>query len=168
MMWERQIPWPKPPRSILRKADNGIARTTQQILQIAGVLGSAGEDELVTGRSAWISYQSTRERDAVYRYLSAVFEIVSRWKQQRRTKAKTRQVLARTKLPRTIRIEEPFSIVIFCTSDARKLDAKTRSKWSRALRYAERFKPDNQGLAQFIKSKGGINECAAPWSDRLR
>jgi hypothetical protein len=37
-----------------------------------------------------------------------------------------------------------------------------------ALRYAERFKPDNQGLAEFIKSKGGINECAARRSDRIR
>ena len=35
------------------------------------------------------------------------------------------------------------------------------------LRCAEQFKPNAQGLAQFIKSKGGINECAAQWSDRL-
>jgi hypothetical protein len=90
------------------------------------------------------------------------------WKKQHHAMAKSRQVLARTKLRRTIRIEEPFSIVIFCTSDPRKVDTKTRSKWSRALRYAERFKPDTQGLGPFIKTKGGINECVALWSDRFR
>ncbi|MGE5306226.1 MAG: hypothetical protein ACM3TN_23200, partial [Alphaproteobacteria bacterium] len=126
------------------------------------------EDELVAARSAWISYQSTRERNAVYRYLSAVFEIVMGWKKQHHAEAKSRQVLARTKLRRTIRIEEPFSIVIFCTSDPCKVDVKTRNKWSRALRYTERFKPDNQSLAAFIKGKGSINKCAAQWSGHLR
>ncbi len=43
------------------------------------------------------------------------------------------------------------------------MDAKTRSKWSRALTAAQ-FKPDAQGLAQFMKSKGGVNECAGLWS----
>jgi hypothetical protein len=100
----------------VREADNGIALTTQQILQLAGVLDSAGADELVTARSAWIGYQSTRERDAVYKYLTAVFEIVNRWKEQHRAKAKSRQAIAAAKSLRAIRIEEPFSIVIYCTS----------------------------------------------------
>ena len=86
----------------------------------------------------------------------------------RRGKACSHQALSGAKKSGVIKSEEPFAVVIFCTSDFRKLDAKTRSKWSRALRYAERFKPDNQGLAQFIKSKGGINECAARYSDCLR
>ena len=55
---------------------------------------------------------------------------------------------------------EPFAIVIFCTSDPEIVDAKTRSKWSRALRYARKTKPLGQGLTDFIKSYGGINECA--------
>jgi hypothetical protein len=64
MMLEKQTPWSNPTRApVVRETDNGIALTTQQILQIAGVLGSTVEDELATVRSAWISYQSTRERD---------------------------------------------------------------------------------------------------------
>ena len=51
-------------------------------------------------------------------------------------------------------------MVIFCTSDSKFLDAKTRSKWSRVLRYAARAKPAGQRLTDFVKSKGGINECA--------
>jgi hypothetical protein len=55
---------------------------------------------------------------------------------------------------------EPFGIVIFCTADLDVADAKTRSKWSRVLRYARTAKPVNQRLTDFIKSNGGINECA--------
>ncbi len=101
-------------------------------------------------------------------YLSAVFEIVSRWKEQRRARTKSRQALKVTNKRGAIKTEEPFSIVVYRTSDPCKVDAKTRSKWSRALRYIEQFEPDNQGLAQFVKSKGGINECASRWCERIR
>jgi hypothetical protein len=167
-MLEKQTPWSNPTRApAVREADNGIALTTQQILQIAGVLGSTVEDELAMARSAWIGYQSTRKRDAVFKYLTAVFETVNRWKKQNRAKTKSNQVLAATDSRRAIRTNEPFAVVIWCTSDPH-VDAKTRSKWSRALRYAQRLKPDNQGLADFIKNQGGVNECAAQWSGRLR
>jgi hypothetical protein len=55
---------------------------------------------------------------------------------------------------------EPFGIVIFCTVDPEVADAKTRSKWSRVLRYARKAKPASQRLTDFIKSNGGLNECA--------
>jgi len=55
---------------------------------------------------------------------------------------------------------EPFGILIFCTSDSEVVDAKTRSKWSRVLRYAARAKPAGQRLTDFVKSNGGLNECA--------
>jgi hypothetical protein len=66
-----------------------------------------------------------------------------------------------------IRNLEPFPVVILVSSDPRKVDAKTRSKWSRLLRYADQFKPDTERLADFVKSQGGINECAAQWSDQV-
>ena len=144
-----------------RGTNSRIPPTTQQLLQIVDALDLAGDDELAVARSAWNEYQSTRRRDAVYPYLSAVFEIVGHWKTQHHAKVKSQQALATTKEPGAIRICEPFAVVIFCTSDPCKVEAKTRSKWSRALRYAERFKPGTQDLAQFIKRKGGINECAA-------
>jgi hypothetical protein len=156
----------QPPWSISARAPTGrgvsrsIAPTTRQFLQIVDVLEPAVDDDLAAVRSAWSEYQSTRKRDAVYPYLTAVYEIVARWKKQHRAKARSQQALAATKEPGAIRTREPFAVVIFCTSDPCKVDSKTRSKWSRALRYAERFKPDNQSLTQFIKSKGGINECA--------
>jgi len=142
------------PRAVTRRI------APERKIQIVGTSKSTVADELEHARAAWVRYQSTRKRDAVYDYLNAVFEIVQHWKEQRRAKVSSHQALAATKQRRAIRIDEPFAIVIFCTSDPRKVDAKTRSKWSRVLRSARKAKPANQRLTDFIKSKGGLNECA--------
>jgi hypothetical protein len=55
----------------------------------------------------------------------------------------------------------PVAAIIRCTADAGSVDKRTQSKWSRALRYAARYKVDAEPLAEFIKRKGGINECNA-------
>jgi hypothetical protein len=57
--------------------------------------------------------------------------------------------------------DEPFSAIILVTADRRKVDRRTRSKWSRVLRYATEYKPSSQPLAAFVQRKGGINKCAA-------
>jgi hypothetical protein len=161
MMLVKQTPWLTPPRAtVVRQAGNYRILPGTQIRRIAGTSNSAVEDELAHARMACREFQSTRERDAVYQYLTAVFEVVGLWKKQRRAKASSHQALAATKHPGAIRIQEPFAIVIFCTSDPRTVDARTRNKWARALRYAEEFKPNAQGLAEFIKGQGGINACA--------
>jgi hypothetical protein len=54
--------------------------------------------------------------------------------------------------------------VIMCTADPSKADKRTRSKWSRLMRYAAVYKPDSEALGQFIYRKGGINACAARFS----
>jgi hypothetical protein len=56
---------------------------------------------------------------------------------------------------------DSFAAVIRCTADPAKADKRTRSKWSRVMRYAAVYKPGSDPLDQFIKRKGGINECAA-------
>ena len=133
--------------------------TTQQILQIARIFDPTVEDDLAEGRASWKAYQSTRKRVAVYEYLTAVFKIVARWKEQRRSKAKSHQALKATGHRTTIRSLEPFAVVILCTSDPRIVDVKTRSKWSRVLRYVEQFKPEAESLAKFTKRLGGINSA---------
>ena len=60
--------------------------------------------------------------------------------------------------------EEPFAATIRCTSDA---DKRTRSKWTRALRYAISRKPIDEPLDQFIQRKGGINECVARLTQQM-
>ena len=56
--------------------------------------------------------------------------------------------------------DEPFAAIIRCTSDPAKVDKRTRSKWSRVLRYAMEYKPSSEPLAAFVQRKGGINKCA--------
>ena len=52
-------------------------------------------------------------------------------------------------------------MVILCTADRQKVDKRTRSKWSRVLRYAAEYKTNAEPLAAFVQRKGGINKCAA-------
>jgi hypothetical protein len=49
-------------------------------------------------------------------------------------------------------------------ADPAKADKRTRSKWSRVMRYAGIYKLDSEPLDQFIRRKGGINACAARFS----
>jgi hypothetical protein len=71
-------------------------------------------------------------------------------------------------LQKTTSLElDPYAIVIEATSDRKKVDRKMRSKWSRVLRFAERYKPKVEPLKGFIKQHGGINACAALYARRL-
>lgn len=137
------------PQALLKVADN-VLRTFSRRNIIA-------QNELDKARRAWRKYQSTRRRDAVYSYLSEVFTTVRRWKQQDMVRVKVHQTLAATQQQITIRNREPFGVVLFCTSNA---DTKTRSKWSKALRFAERSISSVDNIPKFMKRHGGINECA--------
>ena len=49
--------------------------------------------------------------------------------------------------------DEPFATVILCTADREKVDKRTRSKWSRVLRYAAEYKTNAEPLAAFIRRR---------------
>ena len=96
---------------------------------------SSIETELARVRSAWARYRATNSRDAVYGYLESVFALVTRWQRLNYAVKNSRAALRLQPDPPQMK-PEPFGIVIFCTSDPEIADAKTRSKWSRVLRYA--------------------------------
>lgn len=123
------------------------------------------QDELDKARKAWEKYQSTRRRNAIYDYLSAVFTTVRRWKKQHTLSTNVDQAPKAAGHRNTIRHREPFGVVIFCTSNA---DTKTRSKWSKALRFAEKSMMPAENLAKFMQRLGGINECADRFPSRAR
>jgi hypothetical protein len=130
---------------------NDVPYTTEAIKQ-----------DLLRVRNAWEESQASRERDAIYTYLNAVFDLVAWWAAENRALDRAHWAL---RLRRICPFdgEEPFASIIRCTADPAKVDKRTRSKWSRALRYALPKKPSSEPLDQFMKRKGGINECA----DRL-
>ena len=110
--------------------------------------------------NAWEEFQSTRDRAAVYLYLTAVFELVAVWEKEGNAERLASRGL-RLRLGDWKLSADPIAAVIFLTSDPKKVDRRTRSKWSRVLRYADEFKDQAEPLQDFIQRKGGINECAA-------
>lgn len=114
----------------------------------------------------WETFQSERDRDAIYNYLTALFEVVTWWLQERKATEYGRRALRMSGRPATAGVE-PFAALVLCTADGDKVDYRTRSKWSRVLRYAAEFKRWDESLTAFIKRKGGINRCATRFSRRL-
>jgi hypothetical protein len=122
--------------------------------------------DLLRVRNAWEESQASRDRDAIYGYLTAVFNLVAWWTAEHRALERAHKAL---RLQRMCPFddEEPFAAVIRCTADPAKVDKRTRSKWSRALRYALACKSATETLDRFMKRKGGINECAGHFTKRL-
>jgi hypothetical protein len=117
-------------------------------------------EDLLRVRNAWEESQASRQRDAIYGYLSSVFDLVAWWSVEKCALDRAHKAL-RLRHINPFEHEEPFAAIIRCTSDPAKVDKRTRSKWSRALRLAMSRKPNDEPLDQFIKRKGGINKCAA-------
>src|SRR5260370_24857211 len=117
-------------------------------------------------RNAWDECQASRDRDAIYTYLTAVFELVAWWSAENRALQCAQKAL-RLRHITPFDHEEPFGAIIRCTADPTKVDKRTRSKWSRALRYALAYKLTSEPLDQFIKRKGGINQCAAKFARHI-
>jgi hypothetical protein len=115
--------------------------------------------DLLRLRNAWEESQASRDRDAIYIYLTAVFELIAWWTAENRALDRAHKALRlRHLIP--FDHEEPFAAIIRCTADKGKVDKRTRSKWSRALRYSLAHKYPSEPLARFIQRKGGINRCA--------
>ncbi len=161
MIIAKQSPLLESPQVLLEGTKQLSTPPQRKILRTIGTRNFVVQDELDKARRAWRAYQSTRRRDAIYDYLSEVFTAVRRWKKQDLVKTKVQQALKAAGPRITVRNREPFGVVVFCTSDA---DTKTRSKWSRALRFAERSIPEAEKLSKFMKRLGGVNECADRWS----
>ena len=106
-------------------------------------------------RDAWADCQATRDRNAIYGYLTAVYDLVAWWTAEGREVDRARRALRLGRLEASDR-EDPFAAIIRCTADPAKADGRTRSKWSRVMRYAAAYKPDSEALDQFIKRKGGL------------
>jgi hypothetical protein len=114
-------------------------------------------------RGIWADCQAIRDRNAIYGYLTAVYGLVAWWAAEGREIDRARRALRSQRLNVSDR-EDPFAAVIRSTADPAKADKRTRSKWSRLMRYAAVYKPDSEPSDQFIKRKGGINACAGRFS----
>ena len=95
--------------------------------------------DLLRVRIAWDECQSSRDRNAIYGYLAVVFDLVMWWAAEGRAVSRARWALRLRGLDLPTN-DEPFAAIIWCTADREKVDRRTRSKWSRVLRYAAEYK----------------------------
>src|SRR5438067_737126 len=101
--------------SRLRKPlQDGVPYTTQALRQ-----------DLLRVRNAWDECQAHRERDAIYSYLTAVFDLVAWWAAEGRAVSRARWAL-RLQGMDVSTTEEPFAMVILSTADRQKVDKRTR------------------------------------------
>jgi hypothetical protein len=121
------------------------------------------KQDLLRVQNAWDESQARRARDAIYTYLTALFDLVAWWMAENRALERARKAL-RLRMIMPTDHDEPFAAIIRCTADPSKVDKRTRSKWSRALRYSLGCKSNSEPLGQFIKRRGGINRCAERFS----
>jgi len=111
-------------------------------------------------RSAWKEYRRTPSRSAIFKFLQTVLELVTIWKADGQVETRTRRAMAEGKCPH-IGPMEPFGFLVRLAAHPKTIDRRTVAKWSRVLRYAERFKLPGRSMRRFVKKRGGINECAS-------
>jgi len=141
-------------------------RTKMSVRDDVPYTDQALRQDLLRVQNAWEEAQGSRHRDAIYIYLGAVFELVAWWMADNRALERAEKALRLRHLA-SFDQEEPFAAIVRCTADPAKVDKRTRSKWSRALRSALEQKIPSEPLLRFIKRKGGINECASRFTKCL-
>ena len=99
-------------------------RLKQPIQDDVPYTSQALREDLRRVRNAWDDCQAHRERDAIYSYLTAVFDLVAWWAAEDRAleRAQKAMQLGRLDLPTT---DEPFAAVILCTAAREKVDKRT-------------------------------------------
>ena len=99
---------------------------------------------------------AARSRFAFYDYLAAVFELYVQLRRRNQAKPSARRIAKLFELCKQGR-SHPISVIIDATSTT---DLKTRSRWSRALRYAWRERRTWKDLGSFLRENGGPAGCA--------
>lgn len=119
-------------------------------------------------RDVWLEVQSSRDRDAIYEYLKYAYELVRCWAVERQEIQRARRALKINGLAPPLE-PDPFAAVIAASMAPGQLDRRQLSKYSRVLRFAAACDCHPKQLRRFIKTRwGGINDCAAEHSRRLR
>jgi hypothetical protein len=97
---------------------------------------------------------AARSRFAFYDYLAAVFELYIQLRRRKRAKKAAKLIAFGF---RNHKGANPIRTIIDATSTA---DIKSRSRWTRALRYAWRERKTWRDLGSFLRENGGPAGCA--------
>jgi hypothetical protein len=114
---------------------------------------------------AWEACKETRARDAIYDFLEDVYKLICLWRADESAKARVCTALKIRQFD-TSRAGVVFADLIKAAVHPTVLDRRTISKWSRVLCYVDAVKLPSEPLKQFVKRKGGINDCATRYTQR--
>jgi hypothetical protein len=103
---------------------------------------------------------ASRSRFAFYDYLAAVFELYGQLRRRKQAKPSARRVGKLFGLRKQNRTH-PIRVIIDATSTT---DLKTKSRWSRALRYAWHERGKWTDLDAFLRENGGPAGCAGQFA----
>ena len=104
--------------------------------------------------------RSRRSKD-LYAYLLSVYQLWQQWREADATEQAARRLLALAEIPASQR-RHPLRAIIDSTSDA---DRKTKSRWTRALRFAWSERRRCRGLKKCLEANGGVAGCARRWAE---
>jgi hypothetical protein len=104
---------------------------------------------------------ASRSRFAFYDYLAAVFELYVQLRRTKQAKSSARRIAKLFGLRKPNRTH-PIRTIIDATSTT---DLKTRSRWSRALRYAWRERKTWKDFVSFLRENGGPAGCAKQFAE---
>jgi hypothetical protein len=113
--------------------------------------------DLLRVRVAWEGVQSSRDRNAIYGYLTAVYGLVAWWIAEGRAIDRVRRALRLQRLNVSDR-EDPFAAVIRCTAAPGKAGKRTRSKWSRLIAVCGDVRAGSRTAGPVHTSEGG-HQC---------
>jgi hypothetical protein len=99
---------------------------------------------------------ASRSRFAFYDYLAVVFELCVQLRRRNQAKSSAKSIAKLFGLRKPNRTH-PIRTIIDATSTA---DIKTKSRWTRALRYAWRERTTWKNLKSFLRENGGPAGCA--------
>jgi hypothetical protein len=98
----------------------------------------------------------SRQRFAFYEYLEAVFKLYERLRRKNKAKSSARRIAELCGI-RTRNRTHSIRLIIDATSSA---DKKSKSRWTRALRYAWYGRQWWKTLNELFRSNGGLAGCA--------
>jgi hypothetical protein len=122
-----------------------------------------GGDPVAAGikkaKEAWDTYLENREYDknAVYGYLTVVFDLVQQWKKKGVAPEYSLKALKRHDDSAYKMKPDPYARVIYCSSDD---EPKMRSKWANIMQWVAENNKNARPFTEFVNNNGGLNKCA--------
>jgi hypothetical protein len=103
-----------------------------------------------------------KRRFGIYKYLSDVYQVHLDLRSRRNAKKCTRRIAKLYKLS-IQRKSHPIRVLI--EASAGPEDARQKSRWSQALKYAFGWRQSAERLEWFFQTNGGIAGCARKYAD---